>query len=112
MADGVKFIRVRGRVIPIKEKKYVGSKTVDKDIKDRALSGFKKGANIGGQFGVGLGVTAEFVSSRSIFQAAKTGAIAGAKGAFAVGALGAVLGAAFGDRKFKKKVVKKKFSSI
>jgi hypothetical protein len=123
MAEGMKFIRVRGRVVPVREKSYVGQKTQARNIKKRALSGAETGAKVGavsaGALATGVlaaGVTAAILSKKQFTVSGKTAAkwAAGASAKWAaLGAgTGAVLGAAFGNRKEQVKVKKKKWSSV
>lgn len=103
-----KFIRVNGRIVPIKEKSYTGKKTVERDIFARAKSGASTGAKIGATFGAGVGILAGKTVLGKLAQAANYGLGTG----ITFAAAGSVLGAAFGSRKGQIKIKKKKFSSI
>lgn len=106
--SGIRFIRVNGRVVPIKQKTYVGTKTVDRSVGTRAASGAKTGATAGAAFGSVVGLLHGKTVAGKLLNAANRGAGT----ALVWGAAGAALGAAFGKRKGLKKVKKKKFSSV
>jgi hypothetical protein len=105
--NDIKFIRKNGRIIPIKQKSYVGKKTVESGAADRALRGLKKGAAVG----AGIGVVAGTITA---FSGGHLGHVF--KGAANLGLLGGLLGSglttAFGSRKKQIKVSRKKWSSV
>ena len=110
--SGVKFIRVKGRIIPIKEKNYTGQKTVDRGIVDRV----KSGAKTGGKIGLGIGAFAGVISG--LDSATSTLGMVGRIGTGALragaslGVIGGVAGGIFGSRRGAKKIRKKKYTSI